>query len=74
MNLSQWDTYDSADQEDLLSRLAAEVRNGEMPPRRYTAIHRDAKLTPMEQTSLYEWTRRERKQLKAGPRQSESEK
>jgi cytochrome c len=74
MNLSQWDTYNSVDKEDLLSRLAAEVRTGEMPPRRYTAIHRDARLTPEEQNSLYEWARAERKQLKKEVQESEGRK
>jgi cytochrome c len=71
MNLSQWDAYSSVDKEDMLSRLAAEVRSGEMPPRRYTTVHRDARLTPAEQSSLYEWARAERKKLKMKVQKSE---
>ena len=71
MNLSQWDASSSVDKEDMLSRLAAEVRSGEMPPRRYTTVHRDARLTPAEQNSLYEWARAEGKKLKMKVQKSE---
>jgi len=64
MNLSRWGTYSSQEKSDLLSRLAAKARSGEMPPARYTAIHGDAKLLSKEQDSLYDWARAERRRLR----------
>jgi cytochrome c len=65
MNLSGWSAYSNEEKSDLLTRLAAEVRSGEMPPARYTAMHRDSKLLPQERESLYEWARAERKRIRA---------
>ena len=64
MNLSRWHAYSNQEKSDLLARLAAEIHTGEMPPARYTAIHRDSKLLPEERGSLYEWARTERKRLR----------
>ena len=69
MNLSRWGIYGDEEKLNLLARLAAEVRNGEMPPGRYTLIHRDSKLTPTEQEALYEWTRTERMRLRVNKSQ-----
>jgi cytochrome c len=63
MNLSRWETYGRLEQLELLSRVAAQARSGEMPPARYTAIHRDSKLLPEERDALYDWARAERKRL-----------
>jgi cytochrome c len=65
MNLSRWESYSKADKIDRLSRLAAEARGGEMPPARYTAVHRDSRLSPAEQESLYVWARTERRRIMA---------
>ena len=72
MNLSRWDTYSNQDKVDLLSRLAAKTRSGEMPPARYTAVHGDSKLLSKEQDSLYDWARAERRRLKTEGQQTES--
>jgi cytochrome c len=64
MNLSRWDAYSNQEKSDLLSRLAAKARSGEMPPARYTAIHGDSKLLSKEQDSLYDWARAERRRLR----------
>jgi hypothetical protein len=73
MNLSLWDAYGNQHKVDLLSRFAAKARSGEMPPARYTAIHRDSKLLKTEQDSLYEWARAERKRLRADSQQTKTE-
>ena len=65
MNLSRWDGYGDETKEALLTKLAAEVRAGEMPPRRYTAVHPGSRLTQAEQDGLIEWTKTERKRLRA---------
>ncbi len=74
MNLSRWNNYSNQEKSDLLSRLAAKARSGEMPPTRYTAIHGDSKLLTEEQDSLYDWARSERKRLRAEGQQTKSEK
>lgn len=64
MNLSRWDTYSDQEKSDLLARLAAKARSGEMPPARYTAVHADSKLRAEERDSLYNWARAERRRLR----------
>ncbi len=66
MNLSRWEGYGNQDKLGLLARLGTKARSGEMPPARYTAIHRDSKLLPNEQDALYEWTKAERRRLRSG--------
>jgi cytochrome c len=72
MNLSRWETYSNQEKSDVLSRLAAKVRSGEMPPARYIAMHGDSKLLSKEQDSLYAWARAERKRLKTANQESKS--
>jgi cytochrome c len=72
MNLSRWNTYSNQEKSDLLSRLAAKARSGEMPPARYTAIHGDSKLLSKERESLYAWARTERRRLKTEGQQTKS--
>lgn len=64
LNLSQWQHYSPENQIQLLSRIASEARSGEMPPRNYLLLHRNAKLSPEEQDLLYGWAKSERKRLK----------
>src|SRR6266446_781464 len=73
MNLSRWDSYSNQDKLDLLSRLAAKARSGEMPPARYTAIHRDSRLLLTERDSLYDWARAERRRLRTEGQQTKGE-
>jgi cytochrome c len=73
MNLSRWDAYSNQEQLDLLARLAAQARSGEMPPTRYIALHHDSKLLPEEQESLYDWARAERRRIRAKGKQKKSE-
>jgi len=72
MNLSRWDNYNNQEKSDLLSRLAAKARSGEMPPARYTAIHGDSKLLTEERDSLYDWARAERRRLRTEAQQTKS--
>ena len=64
LNFSRWSAYSSEERSDLLTRLAAEIRSGEMPPARYTAVHPGSKLLAQEREFLYEWARAERKRLR----------
>jgi hypothetical protein len=45
MNLSRWQTYDDGQKGLMLSEIGWVVRNRIMPPRRYTMIHPEAKLS-----------------------------
>jgi hypothetical protein len=63
MNFSRWQIYDDSEKSLLLSEIGSVVRNHEMPPRRYTLIHPDAKLSDAEANEIYQWTRTERRLL-----------
>jgi hypothetical protein len=67
MNLSQWDTYDNSRKRQLLSQIGSVVRNGVMPPRRYTFAHPGARLTDKEVNEIYQWSRSERALLSQEP-------
>jgi len=64
MNFSGWDQYGIEKRQELLARLAAEVRNRQMPPARYTLLHSSAKLSDGELDRIYQWARTERRRLK----------
>ena len=65
MNLSRWDEYTTEKKRELLARVGAVARSGEMPPARYTAIHTNAKLSSAEREQIYEWAHAERGRLKS---------
>src|ERR1700688_5069874 len=65
MNLSGWDQYSLAEKQDHLAELAAAVRSRQMPPPRYTLMHRSAKLSQPELDRIYQWARGERHRLKS---------
>jgi hypothetical protein len=48
-----------------LARIAAEVRNGEMPPRAYAMMHPLTHLSGEEQKDVLAWTKAERKRARA---------
>ena len=45
VNFSEWGAYESVKQAKLLKEACDEVKEGAMPPRIYTWMHPDAKLT-----------------------------
>jgi len=63
MNLSQWDRYDDSEKSRILAEIGSVVRTLLMPPRRYTLLHPDARLSPDEANRIYRWTQTERKML-----------
>ena len=65
MNLSGWDQYSLEEKQDRLAEMAAAVRSRQMPPPRYTVVHRSAKLSQPELDRIYEWARNERRRLKS---------
>lgn len=64
-NLSRWDTYSWEEQAELLSRLGLRAKMSTMPPSRYTLLHPGSRLTPAESAALYDWTKAERRRLRA---------
>ena len=64
MNLSRWSQYSLEEKQERLAELAAAVRSRQMPPPRYTLMHRNARLSQPEQERIYQWARGERRRLK----------
>jgi Haem-binding domain len=64
MNLSRWQDYSGDQRETLLSSIGVAARTKVMPPRRYTMLHSEARLSVAERQQLYQWTRRERSRRK----------
>jgi len=64
VDLSSWPKYSDEHKRLMLSEIGVVVRNGSMPPKRYTLLHPDAKLSPAEADAVYQWTRTSRKLLK----------
>ena len=65
LNFSHWRAYTTQERITLLSTIGAVLRTNAMPPQRYTALHRDAALSDGERQALYEWTKKERRRLRA---------
>jgi hypothetical protein len=64
VDFSNWDSYRPDEKADLLTRIGVAARTGQMPPPRYTLLHREAVLAPPERQEIYEWSRTERKRNK----------
>ncbi len=65
LNLSHWQKYSVDDRRDLLARIGTEVRNRRMPLPRYIVLHPEARLTDEEVQTIYDWTRDQRRALRA---------
>ena len=67
MNLSRWDSLDTAEQRTLLTAIATVIENREMPPSRYLMLHPQAKLSADDSARVIEWAHAERRRLRASP-------
>jgi hypothetical protein len=65
LNLSRWDSLDTAEQRKLLTAIATVIENREMPPHRYVVFHPEAKLSAGDSVQVIEWTRAERRRIRA---------
>ncbi len=65
LNLSEWGGYDTDSQRDVLVEICRQVRQGNMPLKRYTLIHSSAKLTATDVETLCNWTSTMRQSLPA---------
>ena len=65
LNLSRWNGLEAADQRLLLTAIATVIENREMPPHKYLVLHPEAKLSAEDSVRVIEWTRAERRRLRA---------
>jgi hypothetical protein len=65
LNLSRWDRLDTTEQRLLLTAIATVIENREMPLHRYVVFHPEVKLSADDSVQVIEWTRAERRRLRA---------
>jgi hypothetical protein len=65
MDFSRWAQYGPEQKDEALAEIAALVRNGQMPPGRYTLLHPSARLSDADVRRITEWTRQERRRIRA---------
>jgi hypothetical protein len=63
MNLSQWQDYPLQRRERLLSEIANQVKDRDMPVPQYLLIHRNARPSDTEIDAIFQWTQKERARL-----------
>lgn len=63
LNFSTWDVYTTKKKTKKLEETAKEVTEGEMPPRSYVMVHRNAALPPADAERLRAWTAEEMAKL-----------
>jgi len=61
LNFSRWSDYSPEQRRELLAKIAAEVRSKEMPPKRYQALHPEARISDEDRRRIYDWAKKERK-------------
>src|SRR5277367_5098449 len=64
LNLSEWQSYTQGQKLGFLSAMAAATTNQKMPPRMYSAMHGDARLTDAERRTIAAWAGEERKRVR----------
>ncbi len=65
LNLSDWPAANPSRAAKRLERMSEEISYQDMPPKKYTAIHADARLTDAERKELTDWLDAEAARLKA---------
>ena len=63
MNLSHWQDYSLPRKERLLSEIANQVKDRDMPLPQYLLVHRNARLSDDDVKVLFGWTQAERSRL-----------
>jgi hypothetical protein len=56
LDFSEWETYSTWQKRDELEAMRGLISTGRMPPRIYTAIHPEAKLTEENKKAVCAWT------------------
>lgn len=65
LNFSDWSRYDEDEAAEMLEQICIEAKKGAMPLDSYTLLHKDAKLSLADITTLCDWTSSERRRLAA---------
>ncbi len=65
LNFSDWPVTDPARAARKFGNISDVVDSGEMPPKKYTAIHRDAVLTATQRKVLVDWAEAQSAALKS---------
>jgi hypothetical protein len=65
LNLSDWPATRPDWQVRRLENMSEEIESGEMPPKKYTLIHADARFTDSQRKTLTDWLDAQAEQLKA---------
>ena len=65
LNLSDWPAANPGRAAKRLERMSEEMNYQDMPPKKYTAIHADARLTEAGRKELTDWLDAEAARLKA---------
>jgi hypothetical protein len=65
LNFSEWPADNPVRAAKRLENMGDEIGYGSMPPKKYTAIHADARLTDADRKELTEWLDAEATRLKA---------
>ena len=63
MNISNWSTYSKGRKRGYLASIASAAATGEMPPRRYTLIHGEARLSDADRKKIADWAAAEMARL-----------
>ena len=63
LNFSSWHQYSINRRERLLSEIANQVRDGDMPLSSYKWLHPTARLSESEINAIFNWTQNERTRL-----------
>jgi len=57
LDFSEWETYSTWQKRDKLESMCGLISTGRMPPRVYTAIHPEAKLTEANKKAVCAWVK-----------------
>jgi len=55
LNFSTWNRMSAEQQAKKIRKSSEEVSEGEMPPWYYLIVHRDARLTAEDRTTIHDW-------------------
>jgi hypothetical protein len=65
LNLSEWPAGDAKRAARRLENMSEKIDNNEMPPKKYTAIHVNARLTDEQKKAMTDWLDGEAEKLKS---------
>ncbi len=56
MNFSEWGSYSANKRAEKLESICEQLVDGDMPDRKYTLFHREARTSPQERSAVCQWT------------------